>query len=120
MVTSFYPNYGYYPHFKTDLGNVDTRLPELSEYISALNNLYIELWADITHAQMAYAEQANRAHHPSPVLKPGDWVWLGQKHIRTTQPSGKLNHKLIGHILYWRMLDLEPISWASLPVSNSI
>ena len=45
---------------------------------------------------MAQTEQANKARHPDPVLNPGDKVWLRQKHIRTTRPSNKLDHKQIG------------------------
>jgi len=41
-------------------------------------------------------EQANKARHPDPVLNPGDKVWLQRKHIRTTRPSNKLDHKQIG------------------------
>jgi hypothetical protein len=39
-----------------DLGSVDAWIPEVSEYVSALNNLYAELWAEISYAQMAYME----------------------------------------------------------------
>jgi len=45
---------------------------------------------------MSPAEQANKARHPDPVLNPGDKVWLRRKHIRTTRPSNKLDHKQIG------------------------
>jgi len=45
---------------------------------------------------MAQAEQANKARHPDPVMKPGDRVWLKRKNIRTTRPSNKLDHKQIG------------------------
>jgi len=45
---------------------------------------------------MTQAEQANKARHLDPVLNPGDRVWLRPKHIRTTQPSNKLDHKQIG------------------------
>ena len=45
---------------------------------------------------MAQTEQANKARHPDPVLNPGNQVWLRRKHIQTTRPSNKLNHKQIG------------------------
>jgi hypothetical protein len=92
----FYANYGYYRDFEPDLRSVDTGAPKVSEYVSALKKLHVELRAEIPYAQMAYAKQANRAHHPDPVLEPGDGVWLRQKHIKTTQPSGKLDYRLIG------------------------
>jgi len=45
---------------------------------------------------MAKMEQANKARHPDPVSNQGDKVWLRRKHIRTAQPSNKLDHKQIG------------------------
>ena len=45
---------------------------------------------------MAETEQANNVQHPDPVLNPDDKVWLRRKHIRTTRPSNKLDHKQIG------------------------
>ena len=44
---------------------------------------------------MAQMEQANKAENPDPVLNPGDQVWLRRKHIQTTRPSNKLDHKQI-------------------------
>jgi hypothetical protein len=95
-VTPFYANYGYHPPFERDLGGVVIGAPEISEYVSALTRLHAELWAEITYAQRTHAEQANKARHPHPILEPGDWVWLRRKHIQSTQPSGKLDYKLIG------------------------
>jgi hypothetical protein len=95
-VTPSYANYGYHPRFEPDLRSVDTGTPKVSEYVSALNNLHTELWAEITYAQMAHAEQANKAYHPNPVLKAGDSIWLYRKYVKSTQPSGKLDYKLIG------------------------
>jgi hypothetical protein len=83
-VTPFYANYGYHPRFEPDLRSADTGTPKVSEYDSALNNLHAELWAEITYAQVAHMEQANKARYPDPVLKPGDSVWLHQKHVKTT------------------------------------
>jgi hypothetical protein len=75
---------------------MSSEAPEDSEYVTALNNLHAELRADIAYAQAAHAEQANRRHYPDPVLEVGDRVWLHRKHVKTTQPSGKLDYKLIG------------------------
>jgi hypothetical protein len=95
-VTPFYANYGYHARFEPDLRNADTGTPEVSEYVSALNKLHAELRAEITYTQMAHAEQANKVHHPDPVLEQGDSVWLHRKHVKTTRPLGKLDYKLIG------------------------
>jgi hypothetical protein len=91
-----YANYGYHLCFGPNLRGVGSGAPGVSEYVSALTRLYTELREEITYAQRTYTEQANRAHHLDPVLEPGDWVWLQWKHIKTTQPSGKLDYKLIG------------------------
>jgi hypothetical protein len=74
QVTPFYANYGYHPHFEPDLGSVSIETPEVSEYVTALNNLHVDLKAEIAYAQAAYAEKANRAHYPDPVLEVGDRV----------------------------------------------
>jgi hypothetical protein len=95
-VTPFFANYGYHPRFTPDLGMQDNEVPEVSEYAAALTRLHTELRAEMIQAQMAQAEQANKTRHPDPVLNPGDTVWLKRKNIRTTRPSGKLDHKQIG------------------------
>jgi hypothetical protein len=83
-VTPFYANYGYYPRFKPDLGGMASEVPEVSEYVTALNNLHTELGAKIAYAQAAHAEQANRRCYPDPILEVGDSVCLYQKHVKTT------------------------------------
>jgi hypothetical protein len=95
-VTPFYANCGYYPRFEPDLGSVSTEAPEVSEYVTALNNLHAELRAEIAYAQAAHVEQANKTRYPDPVLELGERVWLRRKHVKTTRPLGKLDYKLIG------------------------
>jgi hypothetical protein len=95
-VTPFFGNYGYHPRFLPDLEKADISQPEVSEYVSNLQKLHGDLRAEMPHAQMSHAEQANNTRHPDPVLRPGDKVWLRRKNIRTTRPSNKLDHKLIG------------------------
>jgi hypothetical protein len=55
-VIPFYANYGYHLHFEPDLGSISTGMPEVAEYITALNNLHAELRAKIAYAQAAHAE----------------------------------------------------------------
>jgi len=81
--TPFFANYGYHPQFLSDLGSKDEELPETSEYITALQLLHKELSAEMTEAQMAQAEQSNKARQPDPVLQLGDTVWLRRKNIQT-------------------------------------
>jgi hypothetical protein len=73
-IIPFYANYGYYLHFELDLGSISSKATEVSEYITALNNLYVELRAKITYAQAAHAEQANGRYDPDTVLEVGDRV----------------------------------------------
>jgi hypothetical protein len=51
---------------------------------------------EMIQTQMAQAEQANKTRYPDLVLSPDDTRWLKRKNIRTTTPSGKLDHKQIG------------------------
>jgi len=95
-LTPFFANYGCHTRFLPDLGTRNEETPEVSEYVVALRSLHEELRAEIKEAQMTQAEQANKARHPDPVLNPGDRVWLRRKHIGTTRPSNKLDHKQIG------------------------
>jgi galactose mutarotase-like enzyme len=95
-VTPFFTNCGYHPCFTPNLGRMCARFPEVSRYISTVNNLHTELRAEINYAQTSQAEQVNRARYPDPILRPGDRVWLWRKHVKTTHPSSKLDYKLIG------------------------
>jgi hypothetical protein len=88
-VTPFYANYGYHPRFGPDLGGARIEAPEVSEYVTALKDLHVELKAEIAYAQAAHVEQANRACYPDPVLELGDRVWLRRKNGKTTRPSWK-------------------------------
>ena len=83
-ITPFFANYRYHPRFLPDLGIQNDETLEVSKYVAALRRLHEELRAEIKEAQMAQAEQANKARHPDPVLNPNDKVWLRRKHIRTT------------------------------------
>jgi hypothetical protein len=59
-LTPFFANCGYHPRFKPNLSRMDSRTPEISDYISTLTNLHAELRAEIHYAQASQAEQANR------------------------------------------------------------
>jgi hypothetical protein len=52
-VTPFFANCRYHPHFTPNLGGMGARFSEVSRYISTLNNLHTELWAEINYAQMS-------------------------------------------------------------------
>jgi len=75
------------PGFMPDLSTWNDKTLEVSEYVVALRKLHEELRAEIKKAQMAQAEQSNKAQHPNTALEPGNKVWLRRKYIRTTRPS---------------------------------
>jgi len=75
-ITAFFANYRYHPRFMPDLVTQNDETPEVSEYVAALRKLYEELRAEIKEAQMAQAEQSNKARHLDPALEPGNKVWL--------------------------------------------
>jgi len=75
-ISPFFANYEYHPRFMPDLGTRNNEIPEVSEYVAALRKLHEELRVEIKAAQMAQAEQSNKAQHPDPALEPGDKVWL--------------------------------------------
>jgi hypothetical protein len=53
-VIPFYANIGYYPRFQPDLHAADNPTPDVSDYISSLNNLHDQLYAVIQWVQMEY------------------------------------------------------------------
>jgi hypothetical protein len=55
-VTPFFANCGYHPRFKPNLGGMDGRTPEISDYISTLTNLHAELQVKIHYAQASQVE----------------------------------------------------------------
>jgi hypothetical protein len=102
-LTPFFTNCGYHPCFKPNLSGMDTRTPEISDYISTLTNLHAELWAEIHYAQASQADQANKSRYPDPVLRPGHSIWLRRKHVKMICPTNILDYKLIDPytILEW-------------------
>ena len=48
--------------------------------------------AALAKAQSNYKLYYDRRREPTPVLKPGDKVWLDASDICTTAPSAKLSH----------------------------
>ena len=50
----------------------------------------------MTWAQAVYCEQADKHRIPAPKFEVGNEVWLLRKHLKTTQPSSKLDFKRLG------------------------
>ncbi|KAI0994959.1 hypothetical protein K3495_g13222 [Podosphaera aphanis] len=58
--------------------------------------LQIFIRTEIRYAQDVYSENSNKHCLTPPIFYKGDKVWLLQKHISTTRPSNKLDHKRLG------------------------
>ena len=52
--------------------------------------------AEMAAAQYRHAEGYDRARRPAPKYAPGDKMWLGARHIKTTRPARKLDRKKLG------------------------
>ena len=48
------------------------------------------------HAQQLQAQYYDKKRLPAPELKPDQLVWLLHRHIKTTRPSDKLDHRRLG------------------------
>jgi hypothetical protein len=61
-----------------------------------LKGLYQQLALDIQFNNLRTAEYTNRKQSIGPLLKRKDKVYLLRKHIKTKQPSTKLDFKKLG------------------------
>ena len=68
----------------------------LESFVDKLDQLEKHIQAEITWANAAYSEQADKHRSAPPVLNPGDKVWLLSRNIRTQRPSKKLDYKRLG------------------------
>jgi hypothetical protein len=96
QVSPFFANYGYHPRatLSLDVSVHDTNTHNFSRSLSELH--------DYCHEQVAISQSQNqvpadRLRSPIPDnLKPGAFVWLNSKNIKTKRPMKKLDHKRLG------------------------
>ena len=96
-MTPFFVNYGYHPNL--DLDAVPGAAPDTPDFqtdTTKLQRLNNYLRSEILLARNSYKEYANRHRQPSPMYAPSDYIWLSSRHIKTTHPCRKLNHKRLG------------------------
>jgi hypothetical protein len=97
-VTPFFANYGYHPRYELDplrkAGNPPSEV--LKDYTDRLEKLADFLQCEIRFSLATQSEFADRHRVSPPDLRPGDYVWLLRRHIRTTRPSSKLDYKRLG------------------------
>ena len=96
-VSPFFANYGYNPRFQILARN--GRQPEsleLKDFCNNNKNLENFIKSEIRYAQEIASENVNKSRQAPPLIKRGDQVWLLRRHISTTRPSNKLDHKRLG------------------------
>lgn len=71
-------------------------VPATESLTQRLATIHEELRAELQHAQEQQTKYANQRRIPSPIYQPGQLVWLLRRNIRTTRPSGKLDHRKLG------------------------
>ena len=69
---------------------------ELKEFCNNIKNLENFIKSEIRYAQKIASENVNKSRQAPPLIKRGDQVWLLRRHISTTRPSNKLDHKRLG------------------------
>ena len=67
--------------------------PEAHDTVSHLQEIHEQLTESIQAAQSDYTQFYNKKVLKSPQYQKGDLVWLLRRHIKTTQPSDKLDFK---------------------------
>ena len=93
--TPFYANYGFHPSFDPQISERSS-VPAAADLAARLNQIHAELCAELTHAQQLQAQYYDKKWLPAPELKPDQLVWLLRRHIKTTRPSDKLDHRRLG------------------------
>lgn len=93
--TPFYANYGFHPSFEPHLAD-PVSVPGAADLATRLARLHDELRAELKIAQERQARHYNRCVSDAPSYTPGTLVWLHRRHIKTTRPSDKLDHRRLG------------------------
>ena len=95
-VSPFFANKGYHPRANYTPGDTAANSPSALSFTVNLSNLHGFLREEITKANQASAGFFDQNRNPSPIYNIGDQVWLAGKHIKTTRPSKKLDHRYLG------------------------
>jgi len=71
-------------------------LETVNEFTGRMKSATEEAKSTICKAQEDMAQYYNRRRSPTPVFKPGDWVYLDASDIKTTRLSPKLSYHRLG------------------------
>lgn len=93
--TPFFSNLGFHPTFEPRLSELSIT-PAADSLTERLAHIHAELRAELEFAQWQQSLYYNRRHLPAPDFKPDQLVWLLRRHIKTTRPSDKLDHRRLG------------------------
>jgi len=91
----FFANYAFHPTFEPKISERSS-VPAAGDLASRLDQIHAELTAELRHAQDLQSKYYNKKVQPAPELKPDQLVWLRRRNIKTTRPSLKLDHRLLG------------------------
>jgi hypothetical protein len=95
-VSPFFANKGYNPRDNFTPSDTTINAPFADVYTAKLDELHSFLQQEIAKANEASAKAFDRKRSDIPSYNPGDMVWLSAKHIKTTRPTKKLDHRFLG------------------------
>src|SRR5919198_2652876 len=75
---------------------IPSRMESANEFSHRMKVALEEAQAALVKAKDDMAKYYDRKRLPTPVYKPGDWVYLDASDISTTRPSRKLSHRRLG------------------------
>ena len=93
--TPFFANLAYHPTFEPQISHLSTT-PAADDLARRLARIHEELRAELQHAQQLQAYYYDAHRLPPPDFEPDQLVWLLRRHITTTRPSIKLDHRRLG------------------------
>lgn len=93
-MSPFYANYGYNPRLSCSTSN--SSVPDAQLRLQILEDASQLAKDNIARAQTRQVLYADRHRTDAPEFKPDDQVWLIRRHIKTSRPSDKLDHKKLG------------------------
>jgi hypothetical protein len=94
-VAPFYANLGFHPTFEPQITERST-VPAAENLARSLEQIHTELRAELEFAQSMQAHYYDKHRLPAPEYQRDQLVWLLRRNIKTTRPSGKLDHQRLG------------------------
>lgn len=93
--TPFFANYGFHPSFEPRLSEPSS-VPAAADLAHRLDRLHDELRDELKLAQEHQARYYNEHVREARWYQPDQLVWLLRRHVKTTRPSDKLDHRRLG------------------------